>query len=333
VRNRAKLAYDGVAAWLEGQGAAPAALAAVPGLEDQLRVQDQVAQSLRAVRYRAGALTLETIEARATFDAGGALTDLRPQEKNRARALIEDLMIAANIATARFLGERGMPSLRRVLGVPKRWDRIVDVARAAGAKLPAEPDCAALQRFLDARRSADPEHFPDLSLSIVKLLGSGEYMLERPGEQAQGHFGLAVRDYTHSTAPNRRFPDVITQRLLKAALSGAPSPYAEGELAALAQHCTVQEDNAAKVERQVRKSAAALLLSSRIGAVFQGMVTGASDKGTWVRILHPAVEGRVVRGDAGIDVGDRVRVKLLSADVERGFIDFERTGDHERAGR
>ena len=231
-------------------------------------------------------------------------------------------MIAANGVTARYLEKKGMPSLRRVLPIPKRWDRIVALAAESGERLPSRPDATALDAFLAERRRVDPVHFPDISLSVVKLLGSGEYALEIPGERAEGHFGLAVRDYAHSTAPNRRFPDLVAQRLLKAALEAKASPYSNAELATLARHCTEQEDNADKVERQVAKSAAAMLLASRIGARFDAIVTGASEKGTWVRISGPTTEGRVVRGFEGLDVGDRVRVQLIRTDVARGFIDF-----------
>jgi exoribonuclease-2 len=325
VLNRAKLAYDSVAAWLDGTAPAPARVAAVPGMDDQLRLQDRTAQALKQLRHSHGALRLETLEVRAVFD-DGALSDLRPDEKNRAKELIEDFMIAANGVTARFLDKAGLPSLRRVLHVPKRWDRIVALAAETGERLPSTPDAAALDAFLTRRRQADPSHFADLSLAVVKLLGAGEYAVEVPGQPAEGHFGLAVRDYTHSTAPNRRFPDLVAQRLLKAALAGRSSPYSTEELGALARHCTEQENNAEKVERQVRKSAAALLLAPRIGARFDAIVTGASDKGTWVRISGPAAEGRVVRGYQGLDVGERVRVELLHTDVERGFIDFAAMG-------
>jgi exoribonuclease II len=324
VRNQAKLAYDAVAAWLDGRAPPPARVAAVEGLEEQLRAQDRVAQAMRAVRHEHGALDLETIEARPVFD-GDAISDLRPDLKNRAKELIEDFMIAANGAVAKTLEAKGFPALRRVLRSPERWERIVALASGLGEGLPPEPDAVALEAFLARRRSADPARFPDLSLSVVKLLGAGEYALELPGQAADGHFGLAVRDYTHSTAPNRRFPDLVTQRLVKAALAGAPPPYANEELAGLASHCTAQENAAAKVERQVRKSAAALLLAHRIGERFDALVTGASPKGTWVRIARPAVEGRVVRGFEGMDVGDRVRVELVRTDVERGFIDFTRS--------
>jgi VacB/RNase II family 3'-5' exoribonuclease len=323
VRNQAKLAYNGVGAWLEGRGRAPARLAAVPGLDQQLRIQDQIAQALRSVRHAHGALTLETIEALPVFD-GEVLSDLRPDEKNRAQELIEDFMIAANGVTARYLASKGAPSLRRVLRTPQKWSRIVTLARQLGETLPQAPSALALNAFLAKRRQADPTRFADLSLSVIKLLGRGEYVLVLPGHESEGHFGLAVNDYTHSTAPNRRFPDLLTQRLLKSALVGKAAEYSLDELRSLATHCTAQEDNAAKVERQVGKSAAALLLASRVGQLFDAMVTGAADKGTWVRISAPTAEGRVVKGFEGLNVGDRCRVKLVHTDVTRGFIDFER---------
>ncbi len=322
VVNKAKLAYNAVAAWLEGTGAAPAKVTAAPGLAENLRRQDQVAQSLRRRRLERGALELETLEPRAVFD-GEHITDLRLERQNRAKQLIEDFMVAANITTARFLQQRRFPSVRRVLRSPDRWQRLVDLAGTYGAQLPAQPDARALEVFLTERRSLDPDRFPDLSLAVVKLLGRGEYAVESPGAASE-HFGLAVRDYTHSTAPNRRFPDLITQRLVKAALADRPPPYGLVDLTALATHCTQAEDAAAKVERSVRKSAAALLLAPRIGDTFDGFVTGASAKGTWVRILHPPVEGRLARGFEGLDVGDRVTVVLEHTDPERGFIDFAR---------
>jgi VacB/RNase II family 3'-5' exoribonuclease len=321
VRNRAKLAYNSVAAWLDGKAPAPAPVAAVPGMEQQIRIQDQVARALKRVRREGGALTLETIEARAVFDRG-VLSDLRPDERNRAKDLIEDFMVAANGVTARFLESRGFPSLRRILRPPERWNRIVALASEAGERLPSQPDSVALNAFLAKRRDADPVRFPDLSLCVVKLLGKGEYGVKFPGRDAPGHFGLAVSDYTHSTAPNRRFPDLITHRLVKAALEGAKLPYTVDELDALAKHCTQQQGNADKVERSVRKSAAALLLAPRIGQRFDAIVTGAADKGTWVRIPDPVAEGRVIRGFEGLDVGDRVRVELVHTDAVRGFIDF-----------
>jgi exoribonuclease-2 len=324
VLNRAKLAYNSVAAWLDKTAPAPPRLAAVPGLDEQLRIQDRVAQAMKTLRHHRGALSLETIETRAVFD-GDLIADLRPEEKNRAKELIEDFMIAANGVTAKFLEAKRLPSLRRVLRTPERWGRLVDLAAGLGGHLPSEPDARALEEFLGQRRRQDPARFPDLSLSVVKLLGSGEYAVELPGQSADGHFGLATRDYSHSTAPNRRFPDLITGRLLKAAMAGRPAPYTNEDLGGLARHCTEQEDNAVKVERQVQKAAAALLLASRIGEQFDGIVTGASEKGTWVRIVRPNVEGKLVRGAQGLDVGDHVRVELLDTDVERGFIDFRRS--------
>jgi VacB/RNase II family 3'-5' exoribonuclease len=323
VKNRAKLAYNAVGAWLDATGPVPDRAASVPGMEAQLRLQDQVAERLRDVRHHHGALSLETIQARPVFE-GETLADLAVEHPNRARALIEDFMIATNGVTARYLAARGYPVLRRVLRSPERWGRIVALAAGLGAALPPEPDAAALDAFLVTRRQADPLRFPDLSLAIVKLMGRGEYVVELPGQTVPGHFGLAIEAYTHSTAPNRRFPDVIAQRLVKAALAGRPAPYANADLQELAQHCTEAEDRANKVERQGGKSAAALLLEPRIGQPFEAIVTGASPKGTWVRLLQPPVEGKLVHGADGLDVGDRVQVKLIAADVERGFIDFAR---------
>ena len=323
VVNRAKLAYNSVAAWLDGKGAAPPRVQSVKGMDAQLRLQDQVAQSLKRVREDQGALGLTTLEAQAVYE-GGKLADLKPDEDNRATELIEEFMIAANGVVAQFLEGHQRASLRRVLRTPERWSRIVELARALGETLPPQADAKALSDFLVKRQAAAPERFPDLSLAVVKLLGAGEYALKRPGQPAEGHFGLAVTDYTHSTAPNRRFPDVITQRLVKAVLAKQPAPYTDDELRTLAAHCTDQERNANKVERQVRKSAAAMLLQSRIGQQFDAMITGVSDKGTWVRIMQPLAEGRLVKGYEGLDVGDHVRVQLMRTDVPRGFIDFSR---------
>lgn len=323
VRNRGKLAYRSLAAWLDGEGTAPRRITEISGLGENLRLQDSVAQRLADLRHRHGALSLETLEPKAVFD-GEALSDLDLDRKNRAKQLIEDFMIAANGATSTYLASKNFPSLRRILRSPERWERIAQLASGLGDRLPNEPDAMALEAFLTRRRKAAPEKFADISLAVVKLIGRGEYVLDMPGEEAPGHFGLAVKDYTHSTAPNRRFPDLITQRLLKAAMAGGPLPYTVPELVALAKHCTEREDAATKVERRVRKSAAALLLSGRIGNSFDAIVTGASDKGTWVRLFQPPAEGRLERGFQGLDVGDRVRVKLVRTDVERGFIDFER---------
>ena len=323
VRNQAQLTYDGVAAWLDGSAPAPARLAAVAGLEDQLRLQDRAGSSLQEARRRHGALSLSTTEARPVF-LDGVLSDLRADVGNRAKDMIAAFMIAANGVSARYLDRKGSPSLRRLLREPERWDKIVSIAAGLGEALPARPSALALDAFLGKRRAAAPDKFPELSLSIVKLLGSGEYAMTRPGQPVVGHFGLAVNDYTHSTAPNRRYPDLITHRLLKAAMRGAPPPLSDAELVELAAPCTLQEDNAAKVERQVRKSAAAVLLAPRIGQSFDGIVTGVSGKGTWVRISHPIAEGRIVHGFDGLDVADRVRVELIAVDARQGFIDFKR---------
>jgi VacB/RNase II family 3'-5' exoribonuclease len=325
VRNHAKLAYNSVAAWLEGNGVVPEAMAAVNGLDENLRLQDRVAQSMKNFRHIHGALSLETIEARPIFD-GDEIRDLEVEKKNRAKDIIEDFMIAANGVAARYLSSRKLPSIRRVVRTPKRWERIVEIAGEHGSRLPDNPDSKALEEFLIKEKAADPLRFPDLSLAVIKLLGAGEYIAELPGDTAPGHFGLAVKDYTHSTAPNRRYTDLITQRLLKAAIEVRSSPYSKDELGVLAKHCTQEEDAANKVERQVGKSAAALLLESRIGEQFDTIVTGASSKGTWVRLLNMPVEGRLVHGFEGIDVGDEIRVQLIFTDVERGYIDFRKVG-------
>jgi VacB/RNase II family 3'-5' exoribonuclease len=324
VRNHAKLAYNGVAAWLEEAGSMPEAIAAVNGLDENLRMQDRVAQRMKKLRHVHGALSFETIEAKPIFD-GDKIRDLEVEKPNRAKEIIEEFMIAANGVTARYLSARNFPSLRRVVRTPKRWDRIVEIAQEHGFKLPSHPDSSVLEDFLKKEKEADPLRFPDLSLSIIKLMGAGEYIADFPGETAPpGHFGLAVRDYAHSTAPNRRYPDLITQRLLKAAMAQDRVPYEKEDLEALGKHCTEEEDAANKVERQVKKSAAAILLGPRIGDRFDAIVTGASPKGTWVRLLHPPIEGRLIQGFEGMDVGDRVRVQLIHTDVEQGFIDFKR---------
>ncbi|MBC7918268.1 MAG: RNB domain-containing ribonuclease [Rhodoferax sp.] len=321
VQNQAKLAYDAVAAWIEGQGPLPLAAQTVPGMDTQLRQQDALAQQLRALRRSHGALELETFQPRAVFD-GEKVVDILQQVQNRARQLIEELMIATNGCNARFLAGAGVGSLRRVVRSPERWLRIVEVARSFGEVLPPDPDSKALEDFLAGRHLADPLRFADLSLVIVKLMGSGEYVVESPGGPPVGHFGLAVRDYTHSTAPNRRYPDLITSRLLKATLAQQSPPYSLGELAALAQHCTRQEDAARKVERRMRKSDAALLLESRVGETFTAIVTGHSPNGAWVRLLSPPAEGKLVGSGAEPAVGTQIRVTLVSTNVERGFIDF-----------
>jgi exoribonuclease-2 len=323
VRNRAKLAYPSMGAWLSGAGPAPAALHAVPGLEENLRLQDAAAQTLKQSRHERGALTLDTVEGKPVF-AGDELQDLAAIQRGRASELIEDFMIAANSATAEFLERHRFSSLRRIVRMPERWPRIMKLAADTGTTLPPEPDAKALERWLTAQQARDPQQFVDLSLTIVKLLGRGEYVVEKPNEPTPDHFGLAVDDYTHATAPNRRFADLVTQRLVKAALAGAPAPYSEDELGAIAQRCMDREDAANRVERQVRKAAAAILLQPRRGEQFDAIVTGVSDKGTWVRVQHPVVEGRLEGSVAGLEVGDRLRVRLVRTVPEKGFIDFQR---------
>jgi VacB/RNase II family 3'-5' exoribonuclease len=323
VHNKAKLHYNSTNAWLVGNEGIPKVIEAVGGLDQNLRLQHDASKKLKGLRYRQGALSLETIEARPVF-RGDELSGLEEEKMNEAKDIIQEFMICANGITARFLESKKFPSIRRVVRVPKRWDRIMELAAALKFVLPAEPDSEALNQFLIDVKSKNPAGFPDLSLSIIKLLGSGEYLVELPGEKSPGHFGLAIRDYTHSTAPNRRYPDLITQRLLKAIIYKNPVPYSNEDLVALAGHCTVMEDAARKVERQVEKSAAAVLLARSIGQSFDGIVTGVSDKGTWVRIFKPPVEGKIVNGFQGLDVGNRIRVQLIHTDINRGFIDFKK---------
>jgi VacB/RNase II family 3'-5' exoribonuclease len=320
--NRAKLAYDSVGAWLEGRSPVPPAVARTPGLEEQLWLQDRAASLLKGMREEAGALEFDTVEATAV-GKDGKVESLAVTRKNRARDLIEDFMIAANVAIAQYLAEQRRSAIRRVVREPKRWNRIVDIAASFHVTLPAEPDALALSEFLAKRRAADPLRFPDLSLSIVKLLGPGEYSLDLPGPaDDQGHFGLAAHDYSHATAPNRRYADLVTQRLVKAAVANAPTPYTNEELAAIAKQCTERENAANRVERIARKAAAAILLAKRVGDTFDAMVTGVNKDGTYVRLLSPPAEGRVTSGEEGMDVGERVRVKLTGTDPRRGFIDF-----------
>jgi exoribonuclease-2 len=328
VKNHAKLAYPDVAPWLEGTGEIPGKLANAPLLAEQVKMQNEASERLQRRRQEKGALELETTEARPVAK-DGHVVDLELQVKSRSKELVEDLMIAANGVTARYLEAKGFPSIRRIVKTPRRWERIVDLARGLGFELPAEPSSIALSKFLEERRRVDRVHFADLSLSVVKLLGPGEYLLSVPPlpgepERDEGHFGLAVQDYTHSTAPNRRYPDLVTQRLLKAAAAGAPCPYVADELAVVATRCTQKENDARKVERTMRKVAAADLLSTRIGEEFEAIVTGVTPKGTFVRLLAPPAEGRVVSGEKGLDVGDTTRVRLVATEPSKGFIDFAR---------
>jgi exoribonuclease-2 len=321
VRNRAQLAYNGVGAWLEGSGPPPAKVAASADLAAQLKLQDAAAQRMVGGRFQHGALDLETIET-TPVTLAGEVVDITRLQKNRATSLIEEFMVAANGVIARTFEQAGVASIRRIVRTPKRWDRIVEVAAGLGTTLPAQPDSKALNDFLLAQKQKDPDHFPDLSLTVIKLMGPGEYVLVKPNEPSPGHFGLAVQDYTHSTAPNRRFPDMVAERLLKAWLAKAPQPYSEGDLNAIAVRCTLMEDAARKVEREMQKRIAAVVLHPRIGQSFPAIVTGVNKYGTFVRTLDPHMDGMLVQGGKGLDVGDKVTVKLISTDPQRGFIDF-----------
>ena len=321
VRNKAQLTYNAVGAWLEGTAAAPPKVAASLELQAQLKLQDEVAQALRKLRYEHGALNIDTSEVHPLV-LNQQVVDVVKQEKNRATELIEDFMIAANGVVARLLEK--VSSLRRIVKTPAHWDGIVRLAAAQGVTLPAQADSKALNDFLLHRKAADPDHFADLSLAVIKLIGPGEYVLERPGDPEQGHFGLAVQDYTHSTAPNRRFADVVTQRLVKALLDGKPGPYSDNDLAAIAANCTEKGDAARKVEREMSKRLAAVAMSHRVGETFDAMVTGVTPKGTFIRVSQPHIEGLLAQGAQGLHVGDKVRARLTRTDVQRGFIDFVR---------
>jgi VacB/RNase II family 3'-5' exoribonuclease len=323
VRNKAQLKYNAVGTWLEGKGAAPDKVAASTALQSQLKQQDEIAQALKNARHEHGALDIETIETRPVV-LNNEIVGIVKREKNRATELIEDFMIAANGVIARILRAGKVSSIRRVVKTPERWERIVELAAQLGGQLPAAPDSKALNEFLTRRKAADPDHFADLSLAVIKLMGPGEYVLERPTEPEQGHFGLAVQDYTHSTAPNRRFADLVTQRLIKAVLANQPPPYSDRDLGAIARNCTLKEDAARKVEREMSKRIAAVAMSGRIGETFDAIVTGVTPKGTFVRVLNPHVEGLLAQGQQGTDVGDRLHVKLVRTDAQRGYIDFAR---------
>ena len=323
VFNYAKLQYESLGDWLEGNGSIPVEVRKVEGLAENIQLQDRIAQKMKDLRYEHGALEFETIEARPVFD-GDALSEMKGELKNRAKSMIEDFMIATNGATARYLEDKNFPSLRRVVRTPKRWDRIVELASEHGFGLPEKPDSKSLSAYLKFIKQNDPQRFVEMSISVLKLLGSGEYVVEVPGSASEGHFGLAVKDYTHSTAPNRRYPDLVTQRLLKSAVAGHSVPYSVEQLEEIAHHCTVKEDDVRKVERQVEKSAMAILMKPRIGDEFEAIVTGASPKGTWIRLFHPHAEGKLVSGFNGLKVGNKLKVRLTEIDVEEGFIDFER---------
>ncbi len=320
-RNSAQLTYRSVGAWLDGGGPAPHALQTSAVLADQLRLQDRTAQLLRRERHRLGALNIQTAESRAVVGHDGAVL-LEAADRNRATMMIEDFMIAANEVVARLLEDDRRSSIRRIVRTPARWDRIVTIAAAHGVQLPAQPDSGALNAFLVQQAAADPDHFADLSLAVIKLMGPGEYVLERAGETGAGHFGLAVEDYTHATAPNRRFADLVTERLLKAMLAGAPPPYSDEELGTIAAACTERGNAARKVEREVGKRLAAVAMKPRIGETFDAIVTGVNKNGTFVRVLRPHVEGLLQHPAPGTDVGDKLRVRLVATDVDRGYVDF-----------
>lgn len=323
VFNHAKLQYESLGEWLEENGSIPTGIRKVEGLAANIQLQDRLAQKMKELRYEHGALEFETIETRPVFE-GDTLSEMKAEHKNRAKNLIEDFMIAANGATARYLKEKNFPSLRRVVRIPKRWDRIVELAAEHDFSLPEIANSKSLSAYLKFIKQSDPQHFVDMSISVLKLLGAGEYVVETPGSTSEGHFGLAVKDYTHSTAPNRRYPDLVTQRLLKAAMTDDSIPYSIEQLEQIARHCTLKEDDARKVERLVEKSANAMLMESRIGDVFEAIVSGASAKGTWIRLFHPHVEGKLINGFSGLEVGHRLKARLIHIDIEEGFIDFER---------
>jgi exoribonuclease-2 len=325
VHNKAQLAYNSVAAWLDQESGAvtPEKIKKNQDLQEQLRLQDKAAQALRERRHEAGALTFHTTELQPVLSDDGTVVDLRSKQHNRATRLIEDFMIAANQTTATFLEKTGFPSIRRVVRIPERWDRIRALAAALGGNLSPEPDAQSLESFLQQQQRTNPSHFPELSLSVIKLLGRGEYVVKAPGGDAPGHFGLAVENYSHSTAPNRRYSDLLTQRLLKAVFAKKSSPYSTDELQALALRCTEKENDANKVERLVKKCAAAAMLRPRVGQEFDAVVSGINASGLWVRLLHPPVEGKLLGDAKHLDVGHRVRVRLESVNPERGFIDFE----------
>ncbi|MFL6256436.1 MAG: RNB domain-containing ribonuclease [Pyrinomonadaceae bacterium] len=324
VHNRAKMDYDSAGAWLEGRGPAPEPLKNIEGLEAQVRLQDEVAKALHELRRRCGALELERNELVPVLDEQGRVVRLEERQNNRAQTIIESLMIAANTSMAELLESKGVPSLRRVVRAPERWPLIVKLAESFGETLPAEPDPRALSDFMSKRRAADPGGYAELSLAVLKMMGPGDYLVEAPGLEQEGHFGLAVHDYTHSTAPNRRFPDLVTQRCLKSVTAGAPAPYTREELETIAARCNLMESAARKVERRMRKVAAAAMLSAHVGETFDAVVTGVKDHGTFARLLRPPADGMVVKGSRGLDVGDRIRVRLIGTNPDRGFIDFAR---------
>lgn len=321
VRNRAKLDYPTVGEWFDDDGPVPDKIKDMPELIDQLKLQRRAAERLHKYRQAKGALEFESIESEAVVE-NGDVKDIRSVRPNSAKRLIENFMVASNVEMAEFLESHGVASIRRVVHTPRNWEGILRIAAEYGENLPPEPDQPKLAGFLEKRRNADPERFPDLSLSIIKLIGSGQYLVEHPGQDAGGHFGLGVRDYAHSTAPNRRYPDLVVQRLVKAVVSGEPPPYSPENLDAIAEHCNEREKASRKVERKMRKIVAAVVMKKRVGERFDAIVTGVNEHGTFARILRPPVDGRIVRGERGLSVGEKVYIKLLSANTSNGFIDF-----------
>lgn len=352
VRNRAQLAYSRVGPWLERnasgyedrdvaalrsnsarehtpdaslQGKLDGTALTAEWLDEQLKLQDEAAQRLHTARVKAGALEFHKAEAQPVV-VDGHVVDVLEATQNRAMLLIEDLMVAANGVMARTLRKAGRSGLQRVVVVPRRWDRIVALAQQHGHELPVNPDSQALNRVLEQIRAADPDHYPDIAVAVIKLMGPGEYLLMRADDDPEGHFGLAARDYTHSTAPNRRFPDMVTQRVLHAMIANEPPPYSDAELTAIAMHCNEADKALRKIERDMQKRVAAVAMASRIGEVFDAVITGASEKGVYARVIRPPFEGRIVHGERGLDVGDKVKVKLIHTDPWRAFIDFEFAG-------
>lgn len=323
VRNRAQLAYNGVGPWLEKGEPAPPKVAASPDLAAQLKLQDEAAQNLFRERQRMGALDIDRVESEPII-TDGQVKGVNIRTKNRATDLIENFMVAANGVMARTFLHAGVSSIRRVVKTPKRWPRMVELAARYGDQLPAEPDSGALNLFLEKRKTADPAHYEDISLAVIKLMGPGEYVLSRAGDTDQGHFALAAQDYAHSTAPNRRFADTVTQRLIKSVLAKQPAPYSDQQLDAIARSCTLKEDAARKVERAMNKRIAAVALQHRVGETFAAVVTGVTPKGVFVRISNPPAEGLLIRGQQAVDVGDQLQVKLVSTDLQRGYLDFAR---------
>jgi VacB/RNase II family 3'-5' exoribonuclease len=322
VRNQAKLVYDVVADWLDNGTHMPI-LDEVPGLAEQLHLQNELCRRIQGRNQQKGAISVQTLEARPVA-VDGQVVALELTHQSVARDMIQSMMVSANSSLAKTVKAKNAPMIQRVVKKPVRWNRLIQLAATFGFELPAEPDAPSLAKFINERKAADPEHFVDLSLAVVKLLGPGQYVVQEPGQVSEGHFGLAVHDYTHATAPNRRFADLVTQRVTKALALGNPLPYTVEELKEIASRCEEREEAERKVERTMRKAAAATLLSSHIGEEYDAIVTGIASKGTFARLLEPPAEGRVVANEQGLDVGDKIRVRLTATEPALGFIDFVR---------